>query len=435
METFMKVDKYLLFIVTANFAFTQDLFAVDFDYNVGIGAEYVSNINYAASDEQADTITRLGAGFRLSEQNRFVQSSTTGAIDYYSYADNTNPSTEVLRLDTINSLILSNLDYRINIDDHLAYVPVSASGNDIPANRQQINLFSIGPFVRFHFSAVDYVEIEYRYEEYYDEITTFDSGMENTWLRLGHRLSPVSQLLLNYVNRSINFDDSALVDYKQQDISLRYENTSPITGYYFEVGSTDVDRSNGTTATGNRKRIGIRRSITPTHAMAVHLRDELSTVAQELGNIQISEPGAIPPTPSAVLPDATSDVFRVKGANIEYLVNESLNQLRFSIEYADIDYQLVSSDNTTATYGVEFTHRFSNQSSFQISYSYQLYELVNIARFDHTKGLRALLTYPLTRGWTISTNIGYDDRNSTTPASEYMTYRYGIGITYQTGEI
>lgn len=420
--------------VVAVLSVNQEARALDAEYDVSAGLEYIDNVQYTPDNEISDTIRFVRGNIRLIENSRSFQSRTSGIFDYYNYVNDSYTSDTYLRLDTLNTVFLGSEKYRLNIDDHLSYVPITAENANTPDNRQQINLFSIGPFVRVDLSSTNYIELEYRYEDYYEQITDFDSTNNSVWVRLGHRTSPITQFLFGYSYRDIDFKAEGSIDYLREDGYLRYENTSAITAYYLEAGLTQITRSDNTTEEGNRFMAGISRQINPAHGIGLHYREELSSNAQELGAIRVTDPGSIPAAPGEVLTAGSAELFELSSFTLDYLINEPQTQVRLGLASSVIDYlSAAGSDENNLIFSAEYTYIFGNQSTMLVLFGYREREFVDLRRFDYVKHVNVMYSYPLRRNWTLNTNFSYEDRNSTDPGSIYEVGRLGVSLHYTTG--
>ena len=173
-------------------------FAARVDYNVDMGVEWNDNVALSTLDPIDQRYLRGGLGFTFTETNSVLQASVDGRIEYRNYEDD-------IFSDTVDGTLSGRVNWIIIpqrlfflAENNLSVQPVDALVPDAPGNRQQVNVFSMGPTLLVNFSPSLQGQGELRYVNSDAEVTDeFNSQRVALALRTIKELSPTSRVSLN----------------------------------------------------------------------------------------------------------------------------------------------------------------------------------------------------------------------------------------------
>ncbi|MBI3563131.1 MAG: outer membrane beta-barrel protein [Gammaproteobacteria bacterium] len=408
--------------------------AAELDYLVGYQALYSDNIRQSATNAESDLIHRLYSGFVYHVDEPAIQSSTTGTIKYDDYKNNTYNGGFNGTLDSLNTIIMVPRFLRWAVDDHLHYLPINSTTVFTPDNSQQTNLFSSGPTFGFNFTPIDKLELEGRYEKYYEEKTSGDNTRNYYAARINHEFSATNSLELNHEIRRYKFDDQInYVNYNRNDTFLRYASRGSTNDYFVELGNTTYKKDNNTTGSGNRGRLGLFRRITRDSSFAFNYRNELSDVPQELGTRSWVDTIVI----NGIAVSNTADIFRIISAEAIYNNIFGRDDFVFNAFHNETNYQssAVLNDEKETGASIKFTHELTtvHRVLFLGLYSKQHYP--NQLRDDLTASANVSYEYSYTRNIILSISLGRLHRNSTNSNDDYSETKAAAGIRYQTRDL
>jgi len=286
--------------------FTGQAQAVRVDYRADFAIERNDNLLLTPYNTFGTTIFRPGLGWLLSEQTSSWQAALAGRGEYLQYQDSRFDSGARGALSgVVNWTALPDrLDFTLEND--LSLQPVNTLLPDTPANRQQINVLSVGPSLRFDVGRSMQGIAELRYINSRAEITEqFNSDRASGALRLVRDLSPTSTLSGNLQAQSVYYDsDNAgrllLRDHDRTDAYLRYTKTLASLDLSLDAGgsriafknagderSGELLRAQGTWRSGDRHQVTARASRQFSDTATDALTHINPSIAQPPGSISV----------------------------------------------------------------------------------------------------------------------------------------------------
>lgn len=404
--------------------------ALETDYSLSYAAAYSDNIRQAPDNEESELIHTLGAGLNLSETNRRINSVLRLNLLYNIYSDDTFENDVVGTVDTNNTFYLIPGTLRWVLDDSLGYVIIDNTGNNTPQNYQQVNYFSTGPIFTAGITSVDDIELESRYENYYEEVTNGDSERILYGLRWIHRFSPTSRLSTNYQFVESRFDDNVNnIDFDRHDAFMRYESGGRASQYFVELGRTRVERVNQVETEGGRGSVGYTKQVTRSTTLSLTYRNELSDAADELSVLQQTAPG----TGVGVQVGSSTDLVRIQRGEIQYRIRGSLSEIGLRYFKEDLDFQETAADEIVQGVGLDFAYRFSDRSNMRVNLYFEEEDFLDINRLDKTTSALAAYNFIIRRNITLSVNAAHFERDSTDSTSSYTENIVGLQVQYTSG--
>lgn len=212
-----------------------DAWATRVDYTIDVGVEDNDNVTYTAIDPIAQRYLRAGLGFAITQDVSALQMSLTGRAEYRNYQDDAFGSTVDGQLAGLVNWVALPDRLFVTAEDSLSVQPVNVLAPDAPGNRQQVNVFSLGPTLLFSMPAAMQGRAELRYVDNDAEITDeFNSQHVSLALRAIKELSQTSRLSMNAQVQQVDFDNDIVArDYDRYDLFARYSRSLA----HFELGA------------------------------------------------------------------------------------------------------------------------------------------------------------------------------------------------------
>jgi hypothetical protein len=216
--------------------------AVRIDYAIDIGVEHTDNVALTPGDGISQNIFRPGLGFSIVEDSASLQASVTGRAEYRHYLDDAFA-------DSLDGTLAARVNWialperlSFTVEDTLGLQSINTLAPDSPANRQQTNVFSLGPNLLFDINPTLRGQFELRYiDSHAEETEAFNSSRLSAALRAVKELSVNSRLSGNLQSQTVDFDDDAAArDYDRHDLFARYAQTLSRFDLGFDAGLTRI---------------------------------------------------------------------------------------------------------------------------------------------------------------------------------------------------
>lgn len=383
--------------------------AVRLDYVLDAGVERNDNLTLSDTDPISQNILRGGSSFLLSQDSAVLQASVIGRIEYSHYSDD-------LYDDTVDGTLSGRLNWSIlpqrlafTIQDNLSRQAINTLAPDIPGNRQQLNVLSLGPTLFFSLGPSWQGQAELRYVDSEAEVTDeFNSQRLTLAVATTKEIDPVSRASFNAVGQRVDFDVvGAARNYGRFDVFARYERNLTRFDLGVDAGYSLIDYRDDSERRYDplfRTDIGWRQSERSLYTL--NLRQQFTDVtAEAMSSIDIDAalPGSIPTgtavvnaspyeeryagleyaftgvrTSFAVTPYIDqldyidSDEFDQDGRGLSVELTRLLNpRLTFGV-YAvarEIDYRLLDREDETRRYGVNLRYEWSRHWSTRLEWT------------------------------------------------------------------
>ena len=212
------------------------------DYAIDAGVEHDDNVRVDAFNPVSEQIWRTGLGFLATETNSAIQLNVDGRVDYRAFHDSAYSNTVEGVMD--GRLLWTVIPNRLSFtfDDILELEAIDRFAADSPDNRQQINTLSMGPNLFFNMGQTMRGQLEARYIDTYAEVTPeFNSQRWALALRAVKDLGPASMVSLNAQTQDVDFeDDLVALDYRRNDLYVRYEQAFPNVDVAVDLGYSQL---------------------------------------------------------------------------------------------------------------------------------------------------------------------------------------------------
>lgn len=232
--------------------------AQEIHYRFDLGLEHNDNINLSEDDPVSATVLEPALGFTIRQHGSTFQADVAGLATYRDYLDGPYASEFRTFLAARGnwSAIPDRLD--MTVENYLSVQPVNPLAADVPSNRQQTNVFAVGPTLHFRMGSAARGLAELRYiNSWAEETREFNANRWAAALRAIKDLNPYSAVSFNAVADRIDLRDEVdLPDYTRYSGFIRYERTTPELTLNADVGHTWLRHSG--THSGDRSGVLLR---------------------------------------------------------------------------------------------------------------------------------------------------------------------------------
>ncbi len=181
--------------------------AIRIDYSIDAGVERDDNVTLTEQDQVEQTVARAGLGFALEQNSSAVQASMVGRLDHRRYEDIYGSMTDRMFEGRLSWAAIPDR-LSLVVEDSYGVETINRTAPGTPDNRQQVNVFSIGPDLRFNMGPSRHGLAELRYVNSDAEVTEqFNSDRVLATLRLVQQLDATRALSWNVQAQDVDFDD------------------------------------------------------------------------------------------------------------------------------------------------------------------------------------------------------------------------------------
>ncbi|MEN1959374.1 hypothetical protein WCE41_03385 [Luteimonas sp. MJ246] len=281
------------------------------DYVVDAGVEHDDNVRVAAVDADAQRILRAGLGFLVTQEGSALQAVVAGRADYREFDSGIDDGVEGMLSAYINWVAIPDR-LSFTAQDELELQAIDRFATDSPDNRQQVNVFSVGPNILFDVGRTLQGRVEARYIDSDAEVTDeFNSNRASIALRLTKSLDEGSDLGFNAQWADIDYDnDLAARDHERADVYASFVRTRASIDYAIDAGYSRLDYKDGDRRDGPLLRVEAGWHPSERSRLSLMLLNQFSDAADAAlfdgasGRPEASVPGSMLVDGRTVIPSA-----------------------------------------------------------------------------------------------------------------------------------
>lgn len=222
--------------------------AVRIDYTIEAGVERDDNVTLAAQDQVEETIARAGFGFALEEETSVLHASVVGRADHRRYGDAYGSMTDRM---LEGRLAWHAVPERLTLvaEDSYGVETIDRTAPGSPDNRQQVNVFAIGPDLHFGLGPAQRGIAEFRYINSNAEVTDqFNSDRLLASVAMVRALDPTRELSWNVRAQEVDFDDDFVArDHRRYEAFVGYAHRLRRFDMQVDAGWAHLDYDDGQT--------------------------------------------------------------------------------------------------------------------------------------------------------------------------------------------
>lgn len=351
------------------------------DYQVDLGVERNDNLFFTPDNKVRTTILRPGLGFVLTEESSTWQAEFSGRAEYLHYQEGGYD-------DNFEGVLAGRLNWvaiperlHFTLEDNLSVQPVDVLRPDVPDNRQQINVLSVGPTLFFDIGRTLKGAASVRYINSRAEVTDeFNSDRLDMALSATKEFSTTTQVSGHIQAQRVDFeDDTAARDFDRSNIFGRYTRTLASFDVAVDAGLSRISFRGGDSRSSPLFRVQGTWRPTSRHALGLSAASEYSDSAIDaLGGIGpgTSVRGGVVVGDSVV----SGSPFKERSLEATYDYNTTRANLMVASYYNQLRY-VETSDFDQNNYGIRGEFNWQLRPRFEVGV-FGSYGQVSYERLD-----------------------------------------------------
>lgn len=327
------------------------------------GVGYSDNIGRDSGDEIDETIGTLGLDLAWSERTRRLRGDANVDLSYFEYLDNTFDSELV---GTANGLLALGI-----IPETLQWVAEDSFGQaqgdpfaaTSPENREDLNYFSTGPDLTLRLGSTGFGRLFGRWAATTYETSPLDAERTTAGVALGRRASPRSEVTLNAVAETVDFDNKSNTDFDRDSAFIGWNLDASRTAIDAQLGYTWLERDGEDDKTGSALvNVSISRDLSASSALHLTLSQQLGDAGDSLRS-QL-QTGAVGGGGQIT---ATADPFQNRVASLEWRYSRGRGGFALGASWSDDDYETLNQfDRTRLVYRASFNRQLASAVDFEL---------------------------------------------------------------------
>ncbi|MET0535980.1 MAG: hypothetical protein ABW171_17320 [Steroidobacter sp.] len=393
------------------------------------GVGYSDNIGRVPANETDETIGTVGLELDWTERTRRIRGDAVADLSYFEYLDNTYDSE---LLGTANGSLALGIvpeTFQWVFQDTFGQAQADPFSPMSPENREDLNYFSTGPDLTVRLGSTGFGRVFGRWSNTNYEDSPLDADRTTAGVAVGRRASSRSEVSLNAVTESVDFDNPLNTDFDRDSVFLGWDLDASRTNINAQVGYTWLQRD-GDDETGNALLdLVITRDISASSVLALTLGTQLGDAGDSLrtqlqGDV-VGGGGQI---------TATADPFESRVASLEWRYGRGRTGFSLGVAWNDQDYESATLfDRTRFSYTASFSRQLASTVDFEIRGALEKEEFDNVALDTDETRLAAILNWRAWRTLGLRLTAERYDRDTSNGTGEYQENRAFLTLAYYWG--
>ena len=394
------------------------------------GVGYSDNIGRLPANETDETIGTVGLELDWTERTRRIRGDAVVDVSYYEYMDDTFDS-EVLG--TANGTLALAL-----VPDTLQWVFQDSFGQAqsdpfapaSPTTREDLNYFSTGPDLTVRLGSTGFGRVFGRWSQTSYEQSPLDSERTSGGVAVGRRASARSELSLNAVTESVDFDQEFNTDFDRDSVFLGWNLDASRTVIDTQLGYTWLERDGGDKTGNALVDVVVTRDLSASSVLALTLGTQLGDAGDSLRNeLQGGVVGS-----GGTQITATADPFENRLASLEWRYSRGRTGFSVGASWSEEDYETLTQLNrTNFAYLASFNRRLAGSVDFEIRATLENEEFENVDLEADELRLGAVLNWRAWRTLGLRLTAERYDRDTSSGLGEYQENRAFLTLAYYWG--
>jgi hypothetical protein len=267
------------------------------------------------------------------------------------------------------------------------------------------------------------------------ETSPLDSERTTAGVALGRRSSARSELSLNAVTESIDFDDELNTDFDRDSVFVGWQLEGSRTTLDANVGYTWLERDGSDKSGSALIDINVTRHLTAASTLRLSLGQQLGDTGDSLRS-QLS--GSVVGSAASQI-TATSDPFESQTVSLEWGYLRGRTSFSLGASHIEDDYETQSQlDRKRDVFSAGFSRRMASTLTFDVRATYTDEKFTNVVQLDVPRQndevrISAILNW---RAWSrmgLRLLVERFDRGTDTGATEFEENRAFLTLTYDWG--
>lgn len=365
----------------------------DISASAEAGVGYSDNITRVADNEIDETIGTVGLDLAWRERTRRIRGNALVDLSYFEYVDNTYDSEIV---GTANgTLSVAVIPERFNwiFQDSFGQAQSDPFLPSTPETREDLNYFTTGPDLTMRFGSTGFGRLFGRWSSTNYEDSPLDAERTAAGASVGRRASPRSELSLNAVTESTDFDNEFNTDYDRESAFIGWRLDASRTTLNTELGYTWLKRD-GAEETGSALvNINVTRELTASSDLNLSLSQQFGDGSDSLrsqldGNVVGSGGSQI---------TATSDPFLGRTISLEWNYLRNRTGFGLGASHSNEEYETATAlDRKRDVFSARFNRQLASVLSLEFTATLESEKFSNVAQENDELRFAATLNW---RAW------------------------------------
>jgi hypothetical protein len=219
-------------------------------FGVAVGVGETSNVTFAPSDPQSQTISTAELDFGLRRMGPALDLDATGDVEYLDYLQNAYGGQFLGRFDGLAALSLWSDRLKWIVQEDFGQTPLDGFTPVTPDNIENVNVLTTGPDLTLRPATDTFVRFGARYALSDYETSPFDDYRLTGIAGIGQQLSAGSSVSLNADVQEVRFNNTVVnTDFDRQRLYAGYDVQGARTELAVYAGVARVDELEQWTST------------------------------------------------------------------------------------------------------------------------------------------------------------------------------------------
>jgi len=409
---------------------TQAVSAAQYDYGLSYSALYSDNLNRTRDNQDKEWVNIFRGLFSLSENSDDLKANLYSQLEYRNNSSNFFSDEFLLGLSASATWSISPRRFSITVEDMYTQAPVDPTLASTPTNRQNTNVFSIGPNFIFRLNPVDRFEVGARAADYYYETAPTDSDRYSGYGKLIHRVSPLTEVSLNYEPAKVDYKDDILnQDYLRQDLYAGLSTRPFGTELVLAVGRTLIERDATEDLKEDLQRLTWSRQLNSSSRFSLSASKEFSDSGRDalIVNPASDVPAPVPTNPAEFV---GGGIYKGRLADALYLYRRDYGDNYFHLFWRNLDFETIPLDQKMRGGDFQLGYDYSAAISGAVFANYARTEYLVAPRTDTDSGAGVRVIHRFRRNLSLIFEGRWSERDSTLLSQNFDERRAMLTIAY-----
>lgn len=401
----------------------------DVNGSVDAGVGYSDNITRVSTNETSETIGTMGLDVLWQERTRRLEGDATADLSYYEYLDNTFDSELVGTANGTLSLGIVPETLNWVVQDSFGQAQSDPFAPSTPATREDLNYFSTGPDLTVRFGSVGFGRLFGRWSSTNYERSPLDATRTTGGIAVGRRASPRSELSLNAVTESTDFDDPQNTDFDRDSLFTNWRLDASRTTLNAALGYTWIKRDGSDKDGSALININVTRQMTAASTLRLTLSQQLGdsgdSLRSQLQGGVVGGAGQI---------TATSDPFQSQLVSAEWSYLRGRTGLSLGASHSKDEYETASQFNRKRNVlNAGVSRRMASALTLDVRASLEKEKYESTGQESDELRVGATLNWRAWRTLGLRFMVERYDRSTDSGLSEYVENRAFVTLAYYWG--
>jgi len=394
------------------------------------GVGYSDNIGRVPANETDETIGTLGVELTWAERSRRIRGDADIDLSYFEYMDNTYDSEVLGTANGTLGLAIVPETLQWVFQDSFGQAQSDPFAPSTPETRENLNYFSTGPDLTVRLGSTGFGRLFGRWSTTAYERSPLDADRTTGGVAFGRRASPRSEVSLNAVTESVDFDQAINTDFDRDSVYVGWNLDASRTVIDAQVGYTWLQRD-GADQTGNALvNVVVTRDLTASSVLALTLGTQLGDAGDSLRTEL--QGGVVGGGGSQIT--ATADPFENRVVSLEWRYLRGRNGFSLGASWNKDDYETQRQLNRKRmAYTASLTRQLATTLDFELLGTLEHEDFDTLTVDADELRMQALLNWRAWRTMGIRLSAERYDRDTSNGTGEYEENRVFLTLAYYWG--